>query len=46
MCLQAVEGAFLIRAHQPRIARHIGGEDGGEAPGSGHVRSIFFREPR
>jgi hypothetical protein len=25
--LQAVEGAFLIRSHQPRVTRHIGGED-------------------
>jgi hypothetical protein len=29
--LQAVEGAFLIRSHQPRITRHIGGEDRGKA---------------
>ena len=27
MRLQAVEGALLIRSHQPRITRHIGGED-------------------
>ncbi len=27
MRLQAVEGAFLVRSHQPRITRHIGGED-------------------
>ena len=25
--LQAAEGAFLIRAHQPRVTGHIGGED-------------------
>jgi len=29
--LEAFERAFLVRPHQPRIARHIGGEDRGEA---------------
>ena len=28
--LSRAERAFLVGAHQPRIARHIGGEDGGE----------------
>jgi len=27
MRLQAVEGALLIRSHQPRVPRHIRGED-------------------
>jgi hypothetical protein len=27
MRLQAVEGALLIRPHQPRITRYIGSED-------------------
>jgi hypothetical protein len=27
MRLEAVEGTLLIRSHQPRITRHIGGED-------------------
>jgi len=30
MRLQAVERPFLVRAHQPRVARHIGGKDRGE----------------
>jgi hypothetical protein len=29
---------FLVRAHQGRIAGHIGGEDGGEAADRGHFR--------
>jgi hypothetical protein len=29
--------ALLVRAHQPRIPGHIGGEDRGETAGSGHV---------
>jgi hypothetical protein len=33
---QAFVGAFLIGAHQARIACHIGGEDGGEPAGRGH----------
>jgi hypothetical protein len=35
MRLQALERAFLVRAHQPRIARHIGGEDRGKTAGRG-----------
>jgi hypothetical protein len=27
---KAFERAFLVRSHQPRIPRHIGGEDRGE----------------
>jgi hypothetical protein len=34
MRLEAFEGAFLIGAHQTRIARHIGGEDRGETASS------------
>jgi hypothetical protein len=28
--------ALLVRPHQPRIARDIGGKDGGKTAGSGH----------
>jgi len=35
-CLEAFERAFLVRPHQTRVARHIGGEDRGKAAGSGH----------
>jgi hypothetical protein len=34
--LEAFERAFLVGAHQPRIPRHIGGKDRGEAAGCGH----------
>jgi len=30
MRLETLERPFLVRSHQPRIARHIGGEDRGE----------------
>jgi hypothetical protein len=33
---EAFERAFLVRPHQPRIPRHIGGEDRGETAGCGH----------
>jgi hypothetical protein len=36
MRLEALVCAFLVRAHQPRIARQIGGEDRGETAGRGH----------
>jgi hypothetical protein len=36
---EAFVRAFLIRPHQPRIPRHIGGQDRGEAAGLGHVAS-------
>ena len=36
MRLEALMGAFLVRAHQPRVARHIEGEDRGELAGHGH----------
>jgi hypothetical protein len=35
MRLEALVGAFLIGAHQARIAHHIGGEDRGKTAGSG-----------
>ena len=35
--LEAFERAFLVRPHQPRIPRHIGGEDRGETAGLGHL---------
>ena len=36
--LEALVRALLIRPHQPRVARHIGGEDRGEAADRGHSR--------
>jgi hypothetical protein len=36
---EAFERAFLIRPHQPRIPRHIGGEDRGQPAGLAHVAS-------
>ena len=37
--LEAFERAFLIRPHQPRISRHIGGKDRGEPARLAHVSS-------
>jgi hypothetical protein len=37
--LQAFVRGFLVRAHQTRIPRHIGGEDRGETAGRGHGSS-------
>jgi len=37
--LEAFERAFLVCSHQPRISRHIGGEDGGETADLAHVIS-------
>ena len=34
--LEAFERAFLVRPHQPRIPRHIGGKNRGKTAGSGH----------
>jgi hypothetical protein len=34
---EAFERAFLVRPHQPRIPRHIGGEDRGEPADGGHL---------
>jgi hypothetical protein len=36
-CFEAFEGAALVGADQPRLARHIGGEDRGEAAGLAHA---------
>ena len=33
---ERLEGAALVRADQPRIARHIGGKDRGKTAGGGH----------
>jgi hypothetical protein len=38
-CLEAFERAFFVRSHQPRVARHIGGEDRGETARLAHVSS-------
>ena len=35
---EAFERAFLVRPHQPRIPRHIGGEDRGETADRRHLR--------
>ena len=44
---EAFERALLVRPHQPRIPRHVGGKDRGEAAGGGHLRTVLisFREP-
>src|SRR5262249_21020371 len=34
--LEALERAFLVSLHQPRIPRHVGGEDRGKAAGGAH----------
>jgi len=39
MRLEAIERAFLVRSHQPRVARHIGGEDRGETAFDGLFHS-------
>jgi len=39
MGLQALKCAFLVRAHQARIACYISGEDRGETAGRGHYSS-------
>ena len=36
--LEAFERPFLVGAHQPRIAGHIGGENRGEAADRRHLR--------
>jgi hypothetical protein len=38
MRLEPLVRAFLIRPHQARIPRHIGGEDRGEAADGRHFR--------
>ena len=45
--LEAFERAFLVRPHQPRIPRHIGGEDRGEfAFDRGHVDQPLVLRPQ
>jgi hypothetical protein len=41
--LEAFERALLVSSHQPRIARHIGGEDRSKTAGSSHVRFRYSR---
>jgi hypothetical protein len=45
--LEAFERAFLVNPHQPRIPRHIGGEDRCETTAGGHLRTVLIslREP-
>src|SRR5207245_3395880 len=40
---EAFERALLVRPHQPRIPRHIGGEDRGETAGLAHTASPAAR---
>src|SRR5215831_12454756 len=40
MRFQAFERAFLVRSHQPRVTRDIGGEDRGETPLDGLFHSL------
>jgi hypothetical protein len=43
---QLVEGSFLVSPDQPRVARHVGGEDRSEAAGNRHIRSpVANRRP-
>ncbi len=41
--LEAFERPLLVRPHQPRIPRHIGGEDRGKAAGLAHDASPAAR---
>jgi hypothetical protein len=41
--LEAFEGAFLVRSHQPRVARHVSGEDRCETAGLAHADSPAAR---
>ena len=43
MLAQCLRRADLVLPHQPRIARHIGGEDRCETAGLGHVASPTAR---
>jgi hypothetical protein len=40
MRLEAFERAFLVRSHQPRVARHIGGQDRGETAFDGLLHGL------
>src|SRR6516162_777370 len=44
-CFKAFEGTFLIRPHQPRIPRHVGGEDRSEPAGLAHPSQPALRRP-
>jgi hypothetical protein len=41
MRLEAPVRAFLVRAHQTRVPRHIGGQDRGETTRCGHVSNSW-----
>ena len=41
--MDAKARAFLVCPHQPRITRHIGGEDCGKAPGLAQIASLAAR---
>ena len=43
MRLEAIERAFLVGPHQPRVARHIGGEDRGETAFDGLFHGLPCR---
>jgi hypothetical protein len=43
MRFESFEGTFLVRSHQPRIARHVGGENSGETTGCCHIRQVPCR---
>src|SRR4029077_1439418 len=43
--LEAFERTFLVRPHQPRISRDIGGEDRGKTAGRGHNSGTPCSEP-
>jgi hypothetical protein len=43
MRLEAFVCAFLVPAHQARVARHIRGKNGGKTAGRGHFRQIVRR---
>jgi hypothetical protein len=45
MRLEAFERAFLVRSHQPRVARHIGGEDRGETAFDGLLHGLPLPRP-
>jgi hypothetical protein len=40
MRFEAFERSFLVGAHQPRIAGHIGGENGGQLAFDGLLHSL------
>src|SRR6516165_11467485 len=40
MRLEALERAFLVRSHQPRVAGHVGGKDRGETAFDGLLHGL------